>query len=128
MATRRRNKRYLSERANRLGLGVTDYNPGDGVRYVVKSAPHYDYFGDGDVYRAGCNPGNVEAFLHGVAYAQLDLKGSILRNIQMEYADIAEYERNAEKYEPAIIERNKRWCYKRLEVYRELLNTLDKLA
>jgi hypothetical protein len=128
MAPRRRNKKYLSERAQALGLGVADYNPGDGVRYVVKSAPHHDYFGDGDVYRAGCNPGNVEAFLYGVAYAQLDLKGSILRNMQMEYADIAEYERNAEKYEPAIIERNKRWCYKRLEVYRELLNTLDKLA
>jgi hypothetical protein len=126
------NEKHLRARAQQLGLGVATYSPGDGKRYVVKSAPHYDYFGDGDVYRAGCNPGNVAAFLAGVAYAQYDLAGSILRRMGALKSDIAQYDK--ELSQPGITEevteriiRNRAYTYKRLEVLRRALEVIKEL-
>lgn len=126
------NEKHLRARAQQLGLGVATYSPGDGKRYVVKSAPHYEYFGDGDVYRAGCNPGNVAAFLAGVAYAQYDLAGSILRRMGALKSDIAEYD--TELSQPGITEevteritRNRTYTYNRLEVLRRALEVIKEL-
>lgn len=126
------NEKHLRARAQQLGLGLATYSPGDGKRYVVKSAPHYDYFGDGDAYRAGCNPGNVAAFLSGVAYAQYDLAGSILRRMGGLQSDIAQYD--AELSQPGIAEemieritRNSAYTYNRLEVLRRALEVIKEL-
>jgi len=126
------NEKNLKARAKMLGLGVATYSPGDGKRYVIKSAPHYDYFGDGDVYRAGCNPGNVAAFLAGVAYAQYDLAGSILRRMGSWKSDIAEYDK--ELLRPDIaedtaerIKRNRDYAYKRLDILRRTLEVINEL-
>ena len=126
------NEKHLRARAQQLGLGVATYSPGDGKRYVVKSAPHYEYFGDGDVYRAGCNPGNVAAFLAGVAYAQYDLPGSILRRMGILKSDIAQYDK--ELSQPGITEevteritRNRAYTYKRLDVLRRALEVIKEV-
>jgi hypothetical protein len=126
------NEKNLQERAKQLGLGVATYSPGDGKRYVVKAAPHYDYFGDGDVYRAGCNPGNVAAFLAGVSYAQYDLSSSILRRMGVLQSDIAQYDK--ELSQPGITEevteritRNRAYTYHRLEVLRRVLEVIKEL-
>ena len=126
------NEKHLKARAQQLGLGVATYSPGDGKRYVIKSAPHYDYFGDGDVYRAGCNPGNVAAFLAGVSYAQYDLSGSILRRMGGLQSDIAQYDN--ELLQPGITEevteritRNRAYTYKRLEVLRRAFEVIKEL-
>lgn len=126
------NEKNLQAQAEQLGLGVATYSPGDGKRYVVKSAPHYDYFGDGDVYRAGCNPGNVAAFLAGVSYAQYDLSSSILRRMGVLQSDIAQYEK--ELLQPGITEevieritRNRAYTYKRLDILRRALEVVKEL-
>ena len=126
------NEKHLRARAQQLGLGVATYSPGDGKRYVVKAAPHYDYFGDGDVYRAGCNPGNVAAFLAGVAYAQYDLSGSILRRMGILKSDIAQYDK--ELSQPGIteevterIQRNRNYTYKRLDILRQALEVIKEV-
>ena len=126
------NEKHLRARAQQLGLGVATYSPGDGKRYVVKSAPHYEYFGDGDVYRAGCNPGNVAAFLAGVAYAQYDLSGSILRRMGILKSDIAQYDK--ELSQPGIteevterIQRNRNYTYKRLDILRQALEVIKEV-
>lgn len=126
------NEKNLQARAKQLGLGLATYSPGDGKRYVVKSAPHYDYFGDGDVYRAGCNPGNVAAFLSGVSYAQYDLSGSILRRMGVLQSDIAQYDK--ELLQPGITEEvterithSRAYTYKRLEVFRRALEVIKEL-
>ena len=128
------NEKHLKARAQQLGLGVATYSPGDGKRYVIKSAPHYDYFGDGDVYRAGCNPGNVAAFLAGVSYAQYDLSGSILRRMGVLQSDIAQYDKELNRITPGIdlevterITRNRAYTYKRLEVLRRALEVIKEL-
>ncbi len=126
------NEKNLQARAQQLGLGVATYSPGDGKRYAVKSAPHYDYFGDGDVYRAGCNPGNVAAFLAGVSYAQYDLAGSILRRMGVLQSDIAQYDK--ELSQPGITEevaeritRNRAYTYQRLDALRRALEVVREL-
>lgn len=128
------NEANLKARAEQLGLGVATYSPGDGKRYVIKSAPHYDYFGDGDVYRAGCNPGNVAAFLAGVAYAQYDLSGSILRRMGGLQSDIAQYDKELNRITPGIdlevierIQRNRNYTYKRLDVLRRAWEVIKEL-
>lgn len=125
------NEKNLQARAQQLGLGLATYSPGDGKRYVVKSAPH-DYFGDGDVYRAGCNPGNVAAFLAGVSYAQYDLASSILRRMGGLQSDIAQYDK--ELSQPGIdlevierIQRNRNYTYKRLDILRRALEVIKEL-
>lgn len=128
------NETNLKTRAEQLGLGVATYSPGDGKRYVVKSTPHYDYFGDGDVYRAGCNPGNVAAFLAGVSYAQYDLSGSILRRMGVLQSDIAQYDKELNRITPEIdlevterIQRNRNYTYKRLDILRRALEVIKEL-
>lgn len=126
------NEKSLQARAQMLGLGVATYSPGDGKRYVVKSAPHYDYFSDGDVYRAGCNPGNVSAFLAGVAYAQYELAGSILRRMGSCKSDIAEYDKQLLQPDitedtAELIKLNIDYTYKRLDILRRSLEVINEL-